>query len=140
MSTKTITCVFEGVPAPVPYLGLNVPPLALRARTSFAGVAVREYHHYDLSTEFRTILLNCFDLYFWINGGKDAPTVEIAKKWLYEKTYAEELLRWELSGFSGQMARAKDHAEWTVRCTQWEIHYNNNGETIIRGWFREDLS
>lgn len=140
MSTKTITCVFEGVPAPVPYLGINVPPLALRARTSFAGVAVREYEYYDLSTEFRTILLHCFDLHFWINGGTEAPTVETAKKWLHAKIMAEELLRDELNGFNRDIVRVNDHADWAVRCTQWEMLYNNRGETIIRGWFREDLS
>jgi len=115
-------------------------PLASQAVTSFGGATVREYKTVDMSTDFRTILLHFFDISFW---GVEA-TVENAITWLHAKTYASDLLRNKMTdmpvGRRTHEQAAEEYAADVVRCTEWEVLTNDEGKTIVRGCFREDLS
>jgi hypothetical protein len=115
-------------------------PLASHAFTSFGGATVRTYKTVDVSTDFRTILLHFFDISFW----GVAPTVENAITWLHGKSYASDLLRNKMTEMPEARRTheeaAKEYADDVVRCTEWEVLTNDEGNTIVRGCFREDLS
>lgn len=123
--------------APTYYTG---KPLALAAVTGFGGASVHEYETVDISTENRTILVHCFDVLLWCC----TPTVENATAWLHAKEYASELFRNKISnmpeGWQTHEQSATRHADHAVACTEWEVLTNDEGKTVIRGWFREDLS
>ena len=115
-------------------------PLASHTVSAFGGATVREYGAIDLSTDFRTVLIHCFDISSW----RFDPTVENATKWLHSKSYASQLLGDKMSGFpecsQTHEERAQEYADDVVRWTEWEVLTNEDGMTIVRGWHREDLS
>jgi hypothetical protein len=115
-------------------------PLETHAVTSFGGASVRDYKNIDLSTDFRTVLVHCFDISFWAV----APTVENAITWLHGKSYASDLLLNKMRDMTEcsqtHEEAAKEHADDVVRWTEWEVLTNDEGMTIVRGWYREDLS
>jgi len=137
--SNTIPQDFDGIDAPAYYCGGR--GLAHRRDTVFGGATKREYESVDVSTECRDIYMHAFDLSLWRNA---EATVEAAKKWLRAYAYADELVRLQMAempeGWRTHEQSAASQADHVVACTEWEVLTNAHGKTIIRGWFREDLS
>lgn len=127
---------FFGVTAPTTWERGIERPLQPMNLSRFAGVQQLNYEGIDESTDSRTIILQCFDLYFQYNA-----TIEMAQTWLHAKTVAEENTRNLLFNRGGDWAEFNiQTADAVVRSTVMSVEQNAHGQDIIRCWYREDLS